>query len=124
MKCEGKMLLTRFSGLKIKIMISVIGVLAISLTAQAEVKQTESADRVAIVNGTPIERAEFEENVLIVQKNLLGFGRPLNCKQVTTIRTEVLESMVRLELLYQESRKSGIKPDAKVVEQEIKALKQ
>ena len=116
------MLLTRFSGLKI--MIAAIGLLAISLPVQGEVKQTESADKVAIVNGTPIERAEFEENVLIVQKNLLGFGKPLNCKQMTTIRTEVLESMVRLELLYQESRKSGIKPDAKVVEQQMEAFKQ
>ena len=101
-----------------------IGFMSMVLPAHGEVNKSESADKVAIVNGTPIDRVEFEGNVLAIQKNLLEFGKPLTCKQVTTIRTEVLESMVRVELLYQESRKSGIKPDAKVVEQEMKALKQ
>ncbi len=116
------MLLTRFPGLKI--MVIVIGLMATVLPSRGEVKQIESADRVAIVNGVPIDRGEFDENLLIIQKNLLGFGKPLNCKQLASIQSEVLESMVRAELLYQESRKLGIKPDEKVVEQQIKAIKQ
>lgn len=122
MRHGGKMQLSRVATFKMVAL--VIGFMSMVLPAQGEVKKSESADRVAIVNGTPLDRVEFEGNVLAIQKNLLEFGKPLTCKQVTTIRTEVLESMVRVELLYQESRKSGIKPDEKVVEQEIKALKQ
>ncbi len=116
------MLVTRVSGFKM--IVIVIGLMSTVLPSHGEVKQSESADRVAIVNGTPIDRGEFDENILIIQKNLLGLGKPLTCKQLTSIQSEVLESMVRMELLYQESRKLGIKPDEKVVEQEIKAIKQ
>ena len=116
------MLLNRVSTLKIVAI--VIGFMTTVLPAQGEVKQTESADKVAIVNGAPIDRGEFEGNVLMIQSKLLGLGKPLSCRQVTSIQNEVIESMVRVELLYQESRKSGIKPDEKAVEQEIKALKQ
>jgi hypothetical protein len=115
------MLLNRVSTLKIVAI--VIGFMTTVLPAQGEVKQTESADKVAIVNGAPIDRGEFEGNVLMIQSKLLGLGKPLSCRQVTSIKNEVIESMVRVELLYQESRKSGIKPDEKAVEQEIKALK-
>jgi peptidyl-prolyl cis-trans isomerase C len=81
-------------------------------------------DRVAVVNGVAIGRHEFEEEVFALQKALLGRGRPLTCGQVTALQTEVLESMVRRELLYQDGRKEGIKPDTVVVGKEIAALKQ
>lgn len=112
------------SSLGFRIIAIIVGLMATDLLAEGSVKQSESADRVAIVNGTPINRGEFEGNVLITQRNLLEFGKPLTCKQVASIQTEVLESMVRVELLYQESLKLGIKPDEIVVEQELKAIKQ
>ncbi len=110
--------------LSLYFLIMVVCLMVMVIPVQGEVKQTEASDKVAIVNGTPITRGEFEGNVLMIQTKLLGLGKPLSCRQVTSIQNEVLESMVRVELLYQESRKSGIKPDEKAVEQEIKALKQ
>jgi peptidyl-prolyl cis-trans isomerase C len=110
--------------LSLYFLIMVVCLMVMVIPVQGEVKQTEAPDKVAIVNGTPITRGEFEGNVLMIQTKLLGLGNPLSCRQVTSIQNEVLESMVRVELLYQESRKSGIKPDEKAVEQEIKALKQ
>lgn len=83
MRHGGKMQLSSVATFKMVAL--VIGFMSMVLPAQGEVNKSESADRVAIVNGTPIDRVEFEGNVLAIQKNLLEFGKPLTCKQVTTI---------------------------------------
>jgi len=111
----------------ISFQIAVLFAISMTMTSLVwgEAKKAEpSVDRVAIVNGVPIERKEFDGEVFLIQKSFLGNGRPLTCGQITSIRTEVLESMIRRELLYQDSRKSGIKPDASAVTKEISALKQ
>jgi parvulin-like peptidyl-prolyl isomerase len=93
--------------------------------AGGEAKKGEpAADRVAVVNGVPIERSEFDGEVFVIQKTLLGLGKPLTCSHVSSIRAEVLESMIRREVLYQDSRKAGIKPDESAVAKEIAALRQ
>src|SRR5208337_5470174 len=102
----------------------VIGIMAMVSSALGEDRKSQPADKAAIVNGTPIDRAEFDGELLMVQKAILGYGKPITATQVASIQKEVLESMVRREILYQESRKSGIKPDENAVEKEIKALKQ
>ncbi|MBI5237019.1 MAG: peptidylprolyl isomerase [Deltaproteobacteria bacterium] len=107
-----------------RIMVIIIGFMAMVLPAQGVVTKPQSADKVAIVNGVPIDRGEFDGEVLIIQKTLLGFGKPLACNQVASVQMEVLESMIRREILYQESRKSGIKPDENAVNKEIKTLRQ
>jgi len=92
--------------------------------ALAEEKVDKSQDKAATVNGVAIDRGELDGEVLVIQRAVIGFGKPLTCNQVTSIQTEVLESMIRRELLYQESRKSGIRPDMDAVNKAIKALKQ
>lgn len=101
-----------------------IGLLSSIPSLDAEVKKGDVADRVAVVNGSPIERAEFDGEVLRIQRALLGFGKPLTCGQLSAVQNEVLESLIRRELLYQESRKMGIKPDEEAVNREIKALRE
>ncbi len=84
----------------------------------------QASDKAAIVNGETIARGEFDGEVLAVQKAVLGFGKPLTVTQTSSIEADVLESMIRREILYQESRKSGIMPDEDAVNKEIKTLKQ
>ena len=115
------MSLNKASGFLLALII--IGLMAACLTAQGETTKPQAADMVAIVNGVPIERAEFDGEVLLIQKSILGLGKPLTYNQVASVQKEVLESMIRREILYQESRKSGIKPDENAVNKEIKALK-
>lgn len=116
------MLLSRF--LNFRILVLMIGFITMALPARGEVKQPQPANKVAIVNDVPIDREEFEGEVLMVQKALLGFGKPLTCNQVASLQKEMLEKMIRLEILYQESRKAGIKPDENSVNKEIGMLKQ
>ncbi|HEX8949506.1 MAG TPA: peptidylprolyl isomerase [Dissulfurispiraceae bacterium] len=110
------------SGLRIAAVI--IGLMAVVLPARGEVQKSRAEDKVAVVNGAPVERGEFEGEVLVIQRALLGFGKPLSCSQVSAVRKDVLERMIRMELLFQESRKAGIKPDEDAVNKEIEALKQ
>jgi parvulin-like peptidyl-prolyl isomerase len=93
-------------------------------SALGETKKNQKEEKVAVVNGTPIEKGEFDGEVFLIQKTVLGLGKPLSCEQVSSIRREVLESMIRRELLYQVARKSGIKPDENAINKDINSLKQ
>jgi peptidyl-prolyl cis-trans isomerase C len=105
------------------IAITVVCVMAVS-SALGETKKNQKEEKVAVVNGTPIEKGEFDGEVFLIQKTVLGLGKPLSCEQVSLIRREVLESMIRRELLYQAARKSGIKPDENAINKDINSLKQ
>ncbi len=114
--------MTRIFGFKTVVLFAAC--IAIASPAWSEGKKAEPAnDRVAVVNGVPIERADFDKEVFLIQKSLLGQGKPLTGSQVASIRAQVLESMIRREVLYQDSRKAGIKPDESAVAGELAALK-
>jgi len=101
----------------------VVCMMAVS-SALGETKKNQKEEKVAVVNGAPIEKDEFDGEVFLIQKTVLGLGKPLSCEQVSLIRKEVLESMIRRELLYQAARKSGIKPDENAINKDINSLKQ
>jgi len=104
------------------IAITVVCMIAVS-SALGETKKNQKEEKVAVVNGAPIEKDEFDGEVFLVQKTVLGLGKPLSCEQVSSIRREVLESMIRRELLHQAARKSGIKPDENAINKDINSLK-
>jgi len=114
--------MNRISGFQTAVLFAAC--IAVASPAWSEGKMADpAANRVAVVNGVPIERADFDKEIFLIQKTLLGQGKPLTCSQVTAIRAEVLESMIRREVLYQDSRKAGIKPDESTVTGELAALK-
>jgi peptidyl-prolyl cis-trans isomerase C len=77
---------------------------------------------VAVVNGSEITLDDFTRELLRVQRFVLNTGKPLTCRQIAKLRTEVVEAMVRQELLYQESRKSVKVSDAEI-DGQVKKLK-
>jgi parvulin-like peptidyl-prolyl isomerase len=93
-------------------------------SAWGETKKNQKEEKVAVANGAPIDKGEFDGEVFLIQKTVLGMGKPLSCEQVSSIRREVLESMIRRELLYQAARKSGIKSDENAINKDINSLKQ
>jgi len=101
-----------------------IGFMAMVSPAHGEDEKSRVTDKIAIVNGVPIDRADFDGQLLMMQKTLLGFGKPLTCRQVSSVQNEVLESLIRREVLYQESIKSGFRPDEKATNEEIATLRQ
>ena len=105
------------------IMALLIGFLAVVSSAWGDVNKPPTEEKAAVVNGATITREEFNGEVFLIQRTLLGMGKPLTCAQIASVNREVIESMIRREILYQESRKAGIKIDKKDVDKEIDLLK-
>ncbi len=82
----------------------------------------KKAGVVAIVNGSEIALDDFTRELLRVERFVLNAGKPLTCPQIAGLRTEVVEAMIRQELLYQESRKSIKVSDAEI-DGQVKELK-
>ncbi len=91
--------------------------------AWSQVEKPRGEEKAATVNGATITREEFDREVLRIQGVLLGRGKPLTCAQITSVNREVIESLIRREILYQESHKAGIKIDKKEIDREIEVLK-
>lgn len=112
--------MSRISGFRISAII--ISLIAVISSAQAEVKKPPLDEKAAVVNGMPVYREELDEEIIKIQKAILGYGKPLTVSKVKSVQKDVLESLIRQEILYQESLKSGIKPDEKSIDKEIKTL--
>jgi peptidyl-prolyl cis-trans isomerase C len=92
-------------------------------TAAISVPAEKRTGVVAVVNGSEITLDDFTRELLRVQRFALNTGKPLTCRLITKLRTEVVEAMIRQELLYQESLKSVKVSDAEIDEQ-VKKLKE
>jgi len=78
---------------------------------------------VAIVNGADIPVEDFYRELNRVQRLVLQTGQPLTCPQITRLCTEVVEGLVRRELLYQEAKKT-VKIEEAAINEEMKKLKE
>ena len=69
---------------------------------------------VAVVNGSEVPMDDFFRELLRLERLVLNTGRILTCPQITRLRTEVAEGLVRRELLYQESKSKVKVTDAEI----------
>lgn len=96
----------------------------ITLASPAYVGESQSAEqKVAVVNGTVINQAEFDNEMNRVLERLQRTGRFPNDLERSQIKKQVLENLIARELLYQESQTKGIKVDQKEIEAQVTALK-
>ncbi len=75
-----------------------------------------------MVNGSEIGLNDFAGEMYQAERAILNGGKLLTAPQVTRLRTEVLEGLIRQELLYQESKKTVRVTDAEI-EVELEKLK-
>lgn len=94
-----------------------------ALTVQAE-KNEPSIDKVAIVNGSIITGEEFNRELSQVKQRISQQGQKISPPQLEGIRNEILDNLINLELLFQESRNNGIKVKKEAIDSQIKSLKQ
>ena len=96
----------------------------VTLASPAYVGESQSAEqKVAVVNGTVINQAEFDSEMNRVLERLQRTGRFPNDLERSQIKKQVLENLIARELLYQESQKKGIKVDQKEIDAQLTALK-
>lgn len=81
-----------------------IGVISTVIYPDHSVAQGKTGT-LAVVNGVEIPVNDFFNELNRVQRQFVATGKPLTTQQLARLRTEVVEGLVRRELLYQESKK-------------------
>jgi peptidyl-prolyl cis-trans isomerase C len=103
-------------------MIASLGLIWFALQGSAPETQA-SQEKVAVVNGTVISRNDFDREMSGLVQRLVAQGRSLSDGQFQELRKNVLENMINLELLYQESQKRGVKVKEVAIEEHLKLLR-
>jgi peptidyl-prolyl cis-trans isomerase C len=87
------------------------------------VSAESSEDQVATVNGKGVSRKAYEREIELLKARAASQGRPLAEPQLSMIKVQILDNMINQELLYQESKKSGIVIGADAVESHLGTIK-
>jgi peptidyl-prolyl cis-trans isomerase C len=76
-----------------------------------------------VVNGSVISRLTFDREMSGVRQRLSSMGKPVSPAQLPELEKRVLDNLINIELLYQESQKAGTKIDEAEVIEQFEALK-
>jgi len=94
-------------------------VFATSLWAKTEKKEEVAA----LVNGEPIVAAAVQGEIKGILARSQEQGRKPTDAEMASLRESVLEKMIKLELLSQESKKAGVSVNSTDVDNELKGYK-
>ncbi len=86
-------------------MASFFFLITVSLSAASTSKNTE-VDLIAKVNDTPISRKDFDRSLAVANKQFEKIGSAQEEEKI--VKQEVLDRLIDLELMYQDSIKRGI----------------
>lgn len=84
----------------------------------------QSSKKVAIVNGTPILQSDLDRGMEGVMQRRARSGAQMDETQLKTIRVDVLDNLIKRELLNQESKKQKIAITDQEVNDRLSKIKQ
>ncbi len=101
-------------------------------TSSADTKKEKSVtsadgagkEKVAVVNGTVITRAQYDAELSRYERQMAMNGRAPNATEMSEMKGRVLDGLVDRELLKQETKKRGIAVDDNEVSQQMATLRQ
>jgi peptidyl-prolyl cis-trans isomerase C len=96
--------------------------LFISATGLAQDKAAKDA-KAAEINGVVITKEQFNKELNIHLDRVARQGRQLPDSQLAALKEDILNGLIERELLYQESRKEGIKIQQPAVEGQLADIK-
>ena len=102
--------------------LTVILLTAVATVDAAEQKQP-ALEKAAVINGTVITKNEYNREVNLFVDRMARQGRPIDDSQLANIKSEILDSLINRELLYQESQKTGIVVQPREMADELTAIK-
>lgn len=102
--------------------ITVFSALSIALPSWAGENQGPQT-KVAAVNGVVITQNDFDKEVKEIQHRFTSMGRPVNSEQMQALKSDVLESLIDRELLFQESKNNGIKIEEAEINTKLDSIK-
>jgi peptidyl-prolyl cis-trans isomerase C len=98
-------------------------VMLVVLTGRPASCDTKADDTVAFVNGTKLSRTALDQEVSAIQQRMQMGGQTLSAEQSSELQGTVLDRMIDRELLFQASKKEGVKIEEKSISEEIAKFK-
>ena len=98
-------------------------ILALVACFSATGESDPSQDKVAVVNGSVMTRADFDREMTRSLGRLSSTGEPVAQVQLSQLKEEVLKGLIARELLYQESQDNGIKVNEAAINEQLVMLK-
>jgi parvulin-like peptidyl-prolyl isomerase len=92
------------------------------LPSSASEKQSPDA-KVAVVNGLAITQHDFDREMNGTKRRLASMGKPVKDEQLQILKVQVLENLINLELLYQQSQNNGIKIEEVAINEQLNTIK-
>jgi peptidyl-prolyl cis-trans isomerase C len=80
-------------------------------------------EKLAVVNGVVIAKVDFDRKLHQVKQHMLRQRQQISDERLVKIKTDVLETMINEELLFQESRNKGITVEPEAVAMDFKRIK-
>ncbi len=124
---KSKVSLTILAGLMACVLFVAAGVLAAEekkATKKEPAKATEkSQGTAATVNGTVISETDVQKETDRFLQQAAATGQQVSPEQKTELRKEVLDSLISREVIYQESKKQGVKVADAEIDEKLADLK-
>jgi len=79
--------------------------------------------KIAVVNGKIITKSDFDREMVMVNERFTQTGKTPSSTDLSKMKKDILEYLISYELLYQESKKEGIKVDEKMVNEQYEKWK-
>ena len=105
------------------LVVSLFITLMLTTTLYAENKENVEKGNAAVVNGAVITQDQFDNEFGQVNQEFLKQGRTPTNSQLKEIKKTVLETLINRELLFQESRKTGIHIKEEVIQDQLESVK-
>ena len=103
--------------------IAVLSLILVSALAWAA-EEKASGDKVAVVNGVTISKDTYDRELDFFVRRAAQGGQQIPDVQMAQMKNEVLESLIDRELLFQESKKKGIKVKTEAVSDQLQKIQQ
>ena len=105
--------------LKLWIFAIAIVMITIPLPALAEEEAPSSGEKAAVVNGTVIPMADIDREIENAKQQYARMKQPFDDSKLPEMRKMILDRMIDLELLYQESAKQGLTINEEEAKEEL-----
>jgi peptidyl-prolyl cis-trans isomerase C len=108
----------KFANCRRPYQITAIFVLVLFFLPAMAADEKPSEAKVAVVNGVVITRTQYDQELDVHLQRISRQGQQTSDDQMAELKKEILEGLIEREVLYQETRKAGIKiPDQKINDQ-------
>jgi len=105
-------------------LILVMALVLASITLPVSAEETQAPDdKIAVVNGSAITRAEFDHQLEGAQRRMMMTKGAQGGSDVSGLKKRILDRLVERELLYQASQEKGIEVDEVEINKRLEKMK-